>query len=182
MSDGLHTSGIPYEYAVAEKKGPRLIFKRITLVALYVLWAAGLFVIGVSTRYIVPFLAFVPLTLWGLVFLTWRYTQVEYEYSFFAGELTAARVLGGRSRKELCRITIRTVSAILPYENDQIKRIEAFSAEKTIFAASSEEAERLYVILWKNESGKTLQLFFEPTEKALKLLRYYNPSAVTLRK
>ena len=181
MDSGFNTSGAPYEYTVAEKKDTKLIFKRITLIALYILWGTVFLLAGFALRIIVPFLAFIPLSLWILVFLTWRLTQVEYEYSFFAGTLTVSRVLGGRTRKELCNITLRTASEILPYENNYVRKIENFSAERTIFAASSEDAPNLYCLLWNDEENTRCALFFEPTEKALKIMRYYNMSAVTLK-
>lgn len=181
MDSGFNTSGAPYEYTVAEKKNGKLVFKRITLIALYILWGAVFLFAGFALRIIVPFLALIPLSLWVLVFLTWRLTQVEYEYSFFGGALTVSRVLGGRTRRELCQITIRTLTAALPYENAFIPKIEAYNPQKTIFAASSEDAQNVYCLIWTDGDGCCCSLFFEPTEKALKILRYYNMSAVTLK-
>ncbi len=178
---GFNTNGTPYEYTVAEKKDAKLVFRRITLIALYTLWGALFLLAGLALRVIVPFLAFIPLSLWVLVFLTWRLTQVEYEYSFFGGTLTVSRVLGGRSRRELCTLSIRSASDILPYEDTYAQKIENFSAERTVFAASGEDAPDLYCILWTDEENRRNALFFEPTEKALKILRYYNMSAVTLK-
>lgn len=181
-ANGYFASGSPYEYTVAEKKTPRLLFKRLTLLALYVLWAAVFLLAGMWIKLIVPFLALVPLSLWMLVFFTWRLTQVEYEYSFFSGELTVARVLGGRTRKVLCKVPLRQLSDVLPYENDYIQKIKNFSAERTVFAASDESAPDLYALLWKDEKGTRTALFLELNEKAIKIMRYYNMSAVTLRK
>lgn len=181
-ANGFFSSGAPYEYTVAEKKSPRLLFKKLTLLALYVLWVAAFLLTGVWIKLIVPLLALIPLSLWILVFFTWRLTQVEYEYSFFAGVLTVSRVLGGRTRKKLCEVPIRQLSDVLPYEDEFLRKIENFSAERTVFAASDEQAPHLYVLLWKDADGVRTALFLEPNEKALKILRYYNMSAVTLRK
>ena len=58
-------------------------------------------------------------------------------------------------------------------------KIEAFAAEKTIFAASEATAENLWVALWTDaESGKRMALYFEPNEKAIKILKYYNAAAM----
>lgn len=182
MDSGFNTSGAPYEYTVAEKKDTKLLFKRITLIAIYVLWGTLFLFAGFALRIIVPFLAFIPLSLWVLIFLTWRLTQVEYEYSFFGGVLTVSRVLGGRTRRELCAINIKSASDILPYDDAYMQKIENFSADRTFLAASSNDALNLYCILWTDEENRRNALFFEPTEKALKILRYYNMSAVTLKK
>lgn len=175
------SGGAPYEYVVAKAKTPTLLFQRFTLISLYVLWGVGLFLVGAATRLLVYFLALVPLSLWILVFFTWRLTQVEYEYSFFSGEVTVTRLLGGRTRRELCRVPIRSMSRILPYENDSSAEIDAFAADKIIFAASGEDAPALYVALWGDSEKKRYALIFEANEKARRILQYYNRSALTLR-
>ncbi len=177
---GFGANGVPYEYTVSEKKDAKLIFKRITLISLYVLYAVALLVAGMLIKLIVPMLALVPLTLWILIFFTWRLTQVEYEYSFFAGVLTVCRVLGGRSRKRLCEITIRNLSGVYACDDGGQPRIDAFQPEKVVFAASSENAPALCAALWTDEDGTRCALFFEPNEKAVKILKYYNMSAVNL--
>ncbi len=173
---GYGTNGAPFEYAVREAKSKTLLFKRITLIAIYCLWAGGWLFVGLWFQLIVPFLALIPLTLWIIVFFTWRFTQVEYEYSFFAGELTVCKILGGRSRKKLAEITIRNISEFYPCTDEFAARIDAFHEEKTIYAASSLSAPNLCVMLWNDEENGRTALYFEPNEKALKILKYYNPS------
>lgn len=178
---GIGSVSSPYEYTVAEQKGRSLLFKRVTLIALYALWAAAWLILGTALRIIAPLLAFIPLTLWMLVFFTWRYTQVEYEYSFFAGVLTVSRVLGGRSRRKLTEVSLRDLASVRPCNDENAARIDAFGAEHIVFAASSSEAESLYAALWSDEESGKQVLYFEPTEKALKIIRYYNASALSLR-
>ena len=176
-STGFGTNGVPYEYTVAEAKSKTLLFKKITLFFIYILWAGGWFFFGLSFELIVPFLALIPLTLWILVFFTWRMVQVEYEYSFFAGNLTVCRILGSRSRKKLAEITIRDITAICPCDEEHAAGIDAFGENKTLFAASSTQAPTLYAALWTTEDGVKQALYFEPDEKALKIMKYYNSSA-----
>ena len=183
MDSGFGSGGAPFEYTVAEKRTPSLILKKVALIIAYVLWAAILFLVGSATKIFVPFLALVPISLWVLVFFTWRYTQVRYEYSLFTGELTVSRILSERFRKELVKVHIRDISAILPYEEEYTPKAEAFGAEKTVFAASGYDAPNLYMAMWQDEkSGKRILLCFEPDEKCLRILRYYNAAAMTLRK
>ena len=114
-----------------------------------------------------------------VIWLTWRYTQIEYEYSFFSGTLTVNRILGGRARKKMLEMRIQNFSAIFPADEAHQSKIEAFAANNTIFAASAADAENLWVALWDDaESGKHCALYFEPNEKAVKILKYYNASAM----
>lgn len=178
-SSGFGANGAPYEYAVSEAKSGTLRAKKIALVAAYVLWGVLLLAIGLLTRLLVPLLALVPLSIWILVFLTWRYTQVEYEYSFFSGKLTVARILGGRTRKVLTEVTIRELSQVFPYTEENLEKAERFGAEETWFAASGTEAPDLYVALWEDkEREKKCMLCFNANEKAIRILRYYNVAAL----
>lgn len=172
-------SGSAYEYVVAERKTKAVILKRVALIVSYIFWVILLIVVGMLTRLAAPLLAFIPLSLWVLVFLTWRLTQVEYELSFFSGKLTVCRILGGRSRKVLCRVMIRQMEQILPYEEEYAARIEAWDADRVLFAASHTDAPQLYAALWKDEDGKKRTLILEVNEKALKILRFYNSAALT---
>ena len=179
-SSGWSAGNAPYEYIVSEKKTPLLLFKRAALIVFYALWAIGWLLAGVMIKLIVPLLAFIPISLWILVFLTWRYTQVEYEYSFFSGELTVSRVLGGRTRRTLCTIKLRDIELLIPCSSDDAAvRIDRFAPQRVIFAASSEDSPTLFAALFKNEDGTSTALYFEPDEKARKIVRYYNATAIS---
>ena len=179
---GFGANGAPYEYTVAEQKNTALLFRRVTLVALYILWASVWLVVGIAIRLIAPLLAFIPLTLWILIFFTWRLTQVEYEYSFFAGVLTVSRVLGDRSRRTLVEVSLKNLSSVYPCTEEYAERIDAFHADRTVLAASSSESDGLYAALWSDEENGRQTLYFEPNEKALKIIRYYNASALSTAK
>ena len=179
-SSGWSAGNAPYEYIVSEKKTPLLLFKRAALIVFYALWAIGWLLAGVMIKLIVPLLAFIPISLWILVFLTWRYTQVEYEYSFFSGELTASRVLGGRSRRTLCTIKLRDIELLIPCSSDDAAvRIDRFAPQRVLFAASSEDSPTLFAALFKSKDGTPTALYFEPDEKARKIVRYYNATAIS---
>lgn len=171
-------SGIPYEYVVEEKSTAAVKMKKATFVALYVLWVAIFFFAGAMTKLILPLLAFIPITTWILVWLTWKYTQVEYEYSVFSGEITVSRILGGKKRKVLAKLAINGLFAVIPYNDEYIHKINNFEAQKTVMAASCPDAPNAYIALWTEEETRML-LFFEPDEKILKLIKYYNASCLS---
>lgn len=180
--NGFGVGGAPYEYTVKEAKNSALIFKRVTLIALYVLWTAGVVLVGFFLGALVPMAAIALISAWVLYFFTWRLTQVEYEYSFFAGTLTVCRVLGGRSRRVLVEVSLRNLASVYPCDEEHAPRIEAYGADRTVFAASSSESQELYAAMWNDEENVKCVLYFEPNEKAIKLMRQCNASAVNLRK
>ena len=181
-SNGFGSNSAPYEYTVAEQGSRALLFKRITLIAVYVLWVAAWLILGAMLRIIAPLLAFIPLSLWILVFLTWRLTQVEYEYSFFSGTLTVCRVLGGRSRRTLVSVSLRELASVYPCDDEHAARIDAYAAKHTVIAAPTSTSDGLYAALWSDEGGDRHALYFRPDETAVKIIRYYNASAISLRK
>ena len=180
--NSLGASGAPYEYTVKEAHSSALIFKRVTLIAIYALWVAGLVLAGVLLKAPVPMAAIALISVWVLYFFTWRLTQVEYEYSFFAGTLTVCRVLGGRARRVLTEANLRALSSVYPCDEEHMPRIEAYGAECTLFAASSVESPTLYAAMWCDEDNIKSILYFEPNEKALSIMRRHNAAAVGLRK
>ena len=176
---GFGSSGAPFEYTVAEANNKALKTKKLLFVVGYVLYGAIILGLGAGSKIFLPLMCFIPLSLWVIVWLTWRFTQVEYEYSFFSGELTVNRILGNRTRKNLTKVRIQNFSSVFAATELNQSKIDAFAAENTIFAASEANAENLWVALWTDaESGERQALYFEPNEKAIKILKYYNASAM----
>ena len=108
-----------YEFVVNQRIEGRWLLARIGLVFLYTAYALGLLILGLQTRIIAPLLALIPVTLWIIVFVTWRYTDVEYEYSITSGELTFAKIFGSRSRRRQLVITLRDAVSIAPWDNGE---------------------------------------------------------------
>ncbi|MBR2927507.1 MAG: hypothetical protein IKC31_08020 [Clostridia bacterium] len=170
-------SGAPYEYIIAEKKTPARTAKKVTFILLYVLWAAGWLFLAFRIKWIVPFLALIPISLWIIVFLTWRYTEIEYEYSFFSGTLTVHKILGGKSRKRMLELDLRRLDAVFPNDQSGKARVEGMLVDELYTAISHPDSDAVYAAIWQ-EGGKSCLLWFEPDEKARKLIRYYQPRAI----
>ena len=98
---------------------------------------------------------------------------------FFAGQLTVCRIFGGRSRKVLLTLALRELEAAIPVREEYADRIKRYTPDRTVFAASSETAESLYALLHRAEDGTLTLLYLDATEKAVKIMRYYNAAAVT---
>ena len=89
-----------YEVTAHQRIQGVWLIKRITLVFIYVAFVIAALLLGFLTRISVPLLAFIPIALWFLIFITWRYTDVDYEYSMTSGYLSFSRIYGLRSRKQ----------------------------------------------------------------------------------
>ena len=172
-----------YEYVVAQKKTGKYALRKVILIICYIVYTLVLLSVGMLTRLAAPLLALTPLTLAVIIFFTWRYVNIEYEYSITSGEVTVSRILGGRSRKEMVQFRLKDCSMIAPL-HDRIwqERAELFGADQTFVALSSEDAPDAYFAAFEDENGKKSIVYFEATERALKVCRFYNPAATVVTK
>ncbi len=179
-----------YEYTVAQKIEGKWKLARAGLITGYVLYVVILLFVGIFTRIIVPLLALIPVTLWMIVFCTWRYVKVEYEYSITSGIFTLSNVYGNRSRKKMLEIPIKDMTVVAPYNSefpDQIadadEKIQRFAPEVEHKAVSSFDSPDVYYALYSDKNtGERGIIWFEATEKALKIFKFYNSTAAVVSK
>lgn len=171
-----------YEYVASPKKQPIFRLKRALMVLGYSVYVVALLIVGFTTRLLVPMMALVPLSTWILVWLTWRYVAVEYEYSLAGGFMTLNKIYGGRSRKKVAEIRIKDMSMIAPFDGDYIKEAERYAPERTVDFTSDLQKPEVYFALYETEDKRRGILYFEATDQALRILRYYNSQAVVIRR
>ena len=171
-----------YEYVASPKKQPIFRMKRALMVLGYIVYVVALLIVGFTTRLLVPMMALVPLSTWILVWLTWRYVAVEYEYSLAGGFMTLNMIYGGRSRKKVAEIRIKDMSMIAPFDGDYIKEAERYAPERTVDFTSDLQKPEVYFALYETEDKRRGILYFEATDQALRILRYYNSQAVVIRR
>lgn len=176
-----------YEYTVRQKIEGKWVFRRAGMIFLYVCFVLAWIIMGLTTRILVPLLALIPVTTGILIFATWRYVSVEYEYSVTSGIFTFTRVYGGRSRKKVLEFPLREALLIAPLDDEKARAdAERYRPEREFHAISSLSSPDVYFILFEFENKKEKEkrraiLYFEATEKALSICRFYNKSATTVR-
>lgn len=176
-----------YEFVVEQAKEGKWKLARMGMIALYALYCAAWLVAGLVTK-LIPLLALVPVTLWIIVFFTWRFVSVEYEYSIMSGELTFSKIYGGRSRRTVMKTRVRDASLIAPLDGGEYSaKATAYQPEKEFSAISSLKAPDIYFMLFELEDEKTGKknraiFYFEATAGALKTCRFYNQAATVLTK
>ncbi len=179
-----------YEFAVKQKIEGKWRLARFALILLYVLFVSAWLLFGFTMQLFVQLLALIPITTWILVFFTWRYVSVEYEYSITSGELTFSKIFGGRSRRTCLRLLLRDAVRIAPLEDgEEAEKAAAYHPEREFSAISSLRAPDIYFVLFEyefKEHGKIKKrraiFYFEATAKALQICRFYNPSATVMTK
>ena len=176
-----------YEFVVKQKIEGKWLVARIGLICLYVIYVIAFLVAGLLARIIVPLLALIPISLCILIFVTWRYVNVEYEYSITSGVLTFTKIFGGRSRKRILELAIRNAVRIAPLENSaEADRATHYHPEREFSAISSLKAPDIYFILFEldadsNKDKRRAILYLEATHKTLQIFKYYNASATLVQ-
>lgn len=167
-----------YEYVVKPQKDAKNFTKRISLIVSYVIFIIAWLCFGLLTKIFVPLLALIPLSTWLLVFATWRYVNVEYEYVIESGVITFSNIYGGRSRKSILVFDIRDAEMFLPVTEKNTRRVlDEFSPAKEYSFISSPDDSDSLVALCTDENGAKLAVFFSPDERLLRLCKLYNSAA-----
>ncbi len=161
-----------YEYTVEQKSEGKWKLRKILMLTLYVVYTIAYFLIIYITR-IIPLGALIPLTLWILVFFTWRYVKPEYKYRIESAFITFTVVYGGRTKKEIFKTKICDAEHILPLAEAK-SEIREFEPQIKYNALPSPICEDAYAMLYTDESGKRCLFTFKATSQALKSLRFYN--------
>ena len=172
-----------YEYVVSPKKDGKNKLNRFLLILLYGFFILGWLVFGLATKIFVPLLALIPLTTWFLVFATWRYVNVEYEYVVESGVITFTKVYGGKSRKRILELDVRDIEAILPLGEKKTRiSLDEFDPCREYFFAVSESDAESYVAVCTDEDGNRLSVTFTPDDRLYRVIRYYNSSVLPPKK
>ncbi len=168
------------EYVVAQKPEGKWRVKRLLAIGGYILFSIAWLVIVVGVLMIWPLGMFTPILTWLLVFLTWRYVSVEYEYTMASGTVTFTNIYGRRSRKQIFETKIKEFTKIAPVSDPYRDDYAAKDIEIVYDFRGSQKTPDAYFATFTNEQGKKGVVFFEMTNKAQKICRFYNPSATVL--
>ena len=166
-----------YEYGVDKKREGKLKLLSIGFIALYVAFVGGMFGLLYSIR-LIPVFAVVPVLLWILVLMTWRYVQVDDKYRISEGAFTLTRKYGNKGGKILCEFRIKEADVIAP-EYEASAALSEIPASRVIDARPSLTASDIYVAVFTDKDGAKSAVKFQATAQAVKVLKYYNEKTVS---
>ena len=152
-----------YEVTTHQRIQGIWLIKRITLVFIYIAFVIAALLLGFLTRISVPLLAFIPIALWLLIFITWRYTDVDYEYSMTSGYLSFSRIYGSRSRKQVFEAHIKSMALIAPYNDDYYEKVRSYAPDVEYYALQKRMRQMHTSPFLKIRTAKNLSLFLKQT-------------------
>ena len=168
-----------YEYAATQKVEGKWLLYRILLISLYVIYTAAYFIIIFVTR-MLPLGALIPVTLWIIIFFTWRYVKPDYKYTIESGTLTFTVIYVNKTKRKKTVFKVSSAEKIAPVR-DILEDIKAFSPELVYSALPSAHTADAHAALYKNSDGKRCIFYFVATAQALNLMRFYNSRTIVTK-
>ena len=167
-----------FDYCISKKPEGKYRLCRILMVLGYVAFALAFF-FGLYAMHLYQFIAFIVLVEWIVVFFTWRYVSIEYRYEMLSGRIKFFIIYGGRTKKLVLDARIKDYETIAPCDAATQTELEKQSFESVYRFISTERSyEDRYYAIFKNDSGNDCIVYFEATQKALKILKFYNMNTV----
>ena len=97
-----------------------------------------------------------------------------------SGIMTFSRIYGGMRRKKVLELFIKDMREIAPRTAESDAKLRGRDIQKYYMFASHSTADDQYYALFEKD-GQLCVVYFEATEKTLKILRYYNPVTVVTK-
>ena len=91
---------------------------------------------------------------------------VDFDYTFVSGELRIAKVLNGRRRRPVAKLSTSDISVIGQLSSDKYLRYSTMPGIKKLIATPNEDEEDIYFAFCTIGGQKTL-LIFQPSETLL---------------
>lgn len=183
-SRGTHESGNFAELTVEQKPVGKAKLKKKLRTLIKVLWIVIMLYAIFSIGGIFIFLGAILLATgtWFISYITTPLVLTEYRYSILSGDLCFDKFSGGRYYKEdILRIKIADMSVIAPYHDEEKKKLADAPDIVNRYEYCSEMAEPdLYFAIFEQNGQKSV-VFFDATQKALKIMKFLNKEAITVR-
>ncbi len=166
-----------YERVIKAETGKRRLLPKLVAISAYAVILSIWFVIAVRVGLTASVLMLVPLSILTAVLLTWKYTAVEYEYSFTAGILTFSKIYGKSKRKSVFEADLRNLISVVPYDERSMDSVDA----RTVINAIPNEACQNPCICVFEENEKRTCIIIDCDNMSAKIFKFFKPSATDRR-
>ena len=153
---------------------------RILMISAYVLYLVAFFLVCYLTR-IIPVFALAPLTLWIIVFFTWKLVSYDCYFEFKSGmlELGTVKVNKKGIRRQTPKVSIHIKEAISATvfnpASDDLKTCE------TVYDLSSSAKSDKRILIVFEKDGKRCAAIFEGTAKVANLIASFCQNGKSLK-
>ncbi|MBO7311035.1 MAG: hypothetical protein J6U86_06560 [Clostridia bacterium] len=160
-----------YERAIKSKEPKR----KALMIGIYAIVLSAWFVICVRFSISAEIVMLIPLSILATVALTWKYTSVEYEYSFTAGIFTFSKIYGKSKRKTVFSGDLKALTLAKPYD---AQRDVNLKYDELINAIPKSGANNICLCIFDIDERKTCVLI-EYDQLTAKILYHFNHTATS---
>lgn len=157
------------EATVKRANTPKAILLRALIIAAVILTFMFAAIIGSRLLFAAGIIA-ACLIVWF-----WPRFNVEWEYIFVDGQIDFDTISGGEKRKTRLRIDLDEVEVVAPVTSHAI---DAYRHNKIRNYSSLRKDARIYVVVAKIGEEGLNQIYFEPSEKMIELMKIKAPRKV----
>ena len=155
---------------------PKLITpgKKIMTIVLFVMAC----VLLLLSTFVSPFFFFIPAILVTALWV-WQgfFSNVEFEYTYYDGDLRFAKIKNKAKRKKMADINMEDVLILAPKGDRGVYKYENDKNLKCINLTSGSADVKVYELIAKNGEG-LMHIEFEPDEEMLNAIRVKYPRIV----
>ena len=159
-----------YERVFNKKHAPKALI--IVLIILYCLMVCGWFVLALLSSMNLALALLVPAAVLIIAIIIWKYTQVEYEYSFTAGVFTFSKIYGKSSRKTVFEEELRNLTRVVSYEKAEVP-----NGDKLIRTTPTLDCDNPCVCCFRIDD-RDIYVIIDCDELTAKIIRHFKPSAL----
>ena len=167
-------------FTYEKKNEGKVRLYRTLMIFSYVLYLAAFFTVCYLTK-LIPVFAIAPLTLWIIIFFTWKLVSYDCYFEFKSGVLELGTVKANKKgvRRQNPIVTIRVKDALSAEVYDGSSETLA-SVKKVYDLSASQKSDKRIIIVFE-EDGKRCAAIFEGTAKAAKLIASFSENGKSLK-
>ena len=162
-----------YERVLKKKGGRAKAIMIIVYIFILSLWLVALAKFGISPQ----LLLLIPLSLVAVIALTWRFTQVEYEYAFIAGIMTFSKIYGNSRRKTILEFDIKSVISVYPYNEQTALKTGTDDKSRIINGIPSKESPNPCMCVFEDSKDRKVYFLLDCDELTARIFKFFNSSA-----
>ncbi|MBE6536216.1 MAG: hypothetical protein E7677_06340 [Ruminococcaceae bacterium] len=159
-----------YERVFNKKHAPKALVT--VLIILYCLMVCGWFVLALISAMNLALALLVPAAILLVAIIIWKYSQVEYEYSFTAGIFSFSKIYGKSSRKTVFEEELKNLVRVVSYEKAEVPK-----GDKLIQAIPTIECGNPTVCCFRIDD-RDVYVIIDCDELTAKIIRNFKPSSL----
>jgi len=163
------------EFSVTRKPDGKIKMQRFLFVLLYAAFAALYCTLFLVVWKMAPLIAILPLFIFILWLVTWKFTNIEYTYIVHQGQLHIYRVNGFNKAKEVFSAKISENDGIYPASDAEYEK--ALLGCTALDYSAGRNMPDLYFAVFPTDKER-VAVYFTAAAKLLESLRYYGGEKV----